>query len=150
MPFFLPPLSCFLRSFTALPKDFKSLAALHRCVSWPVACFNSKSETALEFNLTSKEKYLGVFYCTHLYFSLRNTQKIYESGYFIMLFSGSQVHDMGCQASAFKPRRLHDSWRKRIRLSLEIVSVISLLKLIYINVNITIDFKFVEFLPMNI
>ena len=29
MPFFLPPLPCFLRSFTALPKDFKSLAAMN-------------------------------------------------------------------------------------------------------------------------
>ena len=28
MPFFLPPLPSFLRSFTALPKDFKSLAAM--------------------------------------------------------------------------------------------------------------------------
>ena len=28
MPFFLPPLPFFLRSFTALPKDFKSLAAM--------------------------------------------------------------------------------------------------------------------------
>ena len=29
MPFFLPPLPSFLRSFTALPKDFKSLAAMN-------------------------------------------------------------------------------------------------------------------------